>query len=52
MTHQVHARLGPFLFFFEILLESYLLDTAVVLNDKGIVVSLVLRVLAERIVIA
>ena len=52
MTHQVYACLRPFLFFFEVFLESNFFDTVVVLDDERIPFSLIFRVLAGQIIVA
>jgi hypothetical protein len=52
MIHQVYACLRLFLFFFEILSESYFLNTVAILNDEGIPVSLVFCILAAQEIVA
>jgi hypothetical protein len=52
MTHQAHACLRPFLFFFEILFETHFFDTVVVLDNERIPFSLIFRVLAGQKIIA
>lgn len=52
MAHQAYACFAFFLFFVKMLLEAYFLNAFVVIDHKGIPISMIFCVFARQIIIA